>query len=221
MTHPDFIAARRFAIYQLKNHLAPAITYHSPVHTLEEVLPAVDRMILAEGVASADDQLLLRTAALFHDLGYTSAHHEHEMVSAQIAARELPGLGYSPQQVEAVQAMIMATKLPQSPHGLLQEILADADLDVLGSTVFFDRNVDLRQEFDFIQQPVNDLTWYTSQIKFLRDHRYFTRSTRELRDPGKQKNLQELIRLQEAVQKADPTSISIGHKTSNGSRSNQ
>ena len=63
MTQPDFTAARRFAIYQLKNHLAPAITYHSPVHTLEEVLPAVDRMILAEGVANADDQLLLRTAA--------------------------------------------------------------------------------------------------------------------------------------------------------------
>ena len=32
--------------------------------------------------------------------------------------------------------MIMATRLPQSPHGLLQEILADADLDVLGSAVF-------------------------------------------------------------------------------------
>jgi len=221
MTQPDFTAASRFAIYQLKNHLAPAITYHSPVHTLEEVLPAVDRMILAEGVANADDQLLLRTAALFHDLGYTSAHHEHEMVSAQIAARELPGLGYTPQQVEAVQVMIMATRLPQSPHGLLQEILADADLDVLGSAVFFERNVDLRQEIDFFHGAVNDLVWYTNQIKFLRDHRYFTRSTRELRDPGKHKNLQELIRLQEAAQKNDPTAISVGHKNSNGSRSNK
>lgn len=221
MTQPDFTAASRFAIYQLKNQLAPAITYHSPVHTLEEVLPAVDRMILAEGVANADDQLLLRTAALFHDLGYTSAHHEHEMVSAQIAARELPGLGYTPQQVEAVQVMIMATRLPQSPHGLLQEILADADLDVLGSAVFFERNVDLRQEVDFFHGAVNDLVWYTNQIKFLRDHRYFTRSTRELRDPGKQKNLQELIRLQEAAQKNDPTAISVGHKNSNGSRSNK
>ncbi len=217
MTQPDFTAARRFAIYQLKNHLAPAITYHSPVHTLEEVLPAVDRMILTEGVASADDQLLLRTAALFHDLGYTSAHHEHEMVSAQIASSELPGHGYSPRQVEAIQAMIMATRLPQSPQGLLQEILADADLDVLGSAVFFERNVDLRQEIDFFHGAVNDLVWYTGQIKFLRDHRYFTRSTRELRESGKQENLQVLIHLLEAAKKTDPTGISIGHKNSNGS----
>jgi len=214
MTQPDFAAARRFAIYQLKNHLAPAITYHSPVHTLEEVLPAVDRMILAEGIANATDQVLLRTAALFHDLGYTSAHQDHEIVSAQIAARELPGFGYDQIHVASVQAMIMATRLPQTPHGLLQEILADADLDVLGSTVFFERNVDLRQEFDFIQQPVNDVVWYTNQIKFLREHRYFTRSTRELRNPGKQKNLQELIRLLEAAQKADPLDLTVNHKPS-------
>lgn len=214
MTQPDFTAARRFAIYQLKNHLAPAITYHSPVHTLEEVLPAVDRMILAEGVASAEDQLLLRTAALFHDLGYTSAHHEHEKISAQIAARELPGHGYSPQQVEAVQAIIMATRLPQSPQGLLQEILADADLDVLGSAVFFERNVDLRQEIDIFHGAVNDLVWYTSQIKFLRDHQYFTRSTRELRKSVKQENLQELIRLQVAAQKTDPLSLIVHPKPS-------
>lgn len=214
MTQPDFAAASRFAIYQLKNHLAPAITYHSPIHTLEEVLPAVDRMILAEGVANANDQLLLRTAALFHDLGYTSTHHEHEMVSAQIAARELPGYGYTPQQVESVQALIMATRLPQSPHGLLQEILADADLDVLGSSFFFERNVDLRQEIDFFHGAVNDLIWYTNQIKFLRDHSYFTPSTRNLRDSGKLKNLRELICLQKAAKNADPSGITLGHENS-------
>lgn len=221
MTQPDFTAASRFAMVQLKNHLAPAITYHSAAHTLAEVLPAVDRMILAEGVTDHEDQLLLRTAALFHDLGYTSAHQNHEAVSAQIAARELPEFGYASQQVAAVQAMIMATKLPQSPHGLLQEILADADLDVLGSADFFRRNVDLRQEFDFIQQPVSDEAWYTSQIKFLRDHHYFTRSTRELREAGKQKNLQELTRLLEAAQKTDHTGVSIRHNPSAGSSSNK
>jgi hypothetical protein len=94
-------------------------------------------------------------------------------------------------------------------------------LDVLGSAVFFERNVDLRQEIDFFHGAVNSVDWYSSQIKFLRDHHYFTRSTRELRDPGKQKNLQELIRLQEAAQKADPTGIANGHKATNGSRSNQ
>lgn len=212
MTQPDFTAARRFAIYQLNNHLPAGITYHSPRHTLDEVLPAVDRMILAEEVAETEDQLLLRTAALFHDLGYTTAHHDHEIVSAEIAAGELPGFGYSPQQVETVQAIIMATRLPQSPRGLLQEILADADLDVLGSASFFDRNVDLRKELDFILQPVNDVVWYTNQVKFLRDHRYFTRSTRELRDPGKQINLQELIRLQAAAQKADPYGMFVNHR---------
>jgi len=65
---------------------------------------------------------------------------------------------------------------------------------------------------DFILQPVNDVVWYTNQVRFLRDHRYFTHSTRQLRDPGKQINLQELIRLQAAAQKADPYGIFVNHR---------
>jgi uncharacterized protein len=202
MTQPDFSAASKFAIYEMENHLPPGITYHSSAHTLNEVTPAVDRMILAENITDALDQLLLRTAALFHDLGYITAHLNHEVVSARIAAEELPGFGYSQPQVETVQAMIMATQLPQSPHGLLQEILADADLDILGSPNFFARNMDLRNEMDFLLQPVDDVIWYTNQIAFLRKHKYFTRSTRELRLPGKQRNLQELTWLLENARKA-------------------
>ncbi len=217
MTQPDFTAAKQFAIFQLDNHLPPGITYHSSAHTLDEVTPAVDRMIQAEGVTESIDQLLLRTAALFHDLGYISAHLNHEVVSARIAAEELPGFGYSQPQVETIQAMIMATRLPQSPRGLLQEILADADLDILGSPNFFARNVDLRNEMDFLLQPVNDMIWYTNQIAFLRKHHYFTRSTHDLRLAGKQQNLQELTRLLEAVPKAGILSSSNHKKTSGSS----
>ena len=204
MNQPDFIAAKLFAVDRLHHSLSPVITYHSRTHTLDEVVPAVDRMILEERVQDADEQLRLRTAALFHDLGYADVHINHELVSARIAGEALPGFGYSPRHVEDIQAMIMATRLPQTPHGKLEEILADADLDVLGRQNFFDRNLDLRKEMEFLQQPVSDEVWYRSQIKFLQDHHYFTHSAHELRNPGKQKNLLQLGYLLALAQKADP-----------------
>lgn len=195
MPHPNFADAKRFAVEQLTNNLPPAITYHSIHHTLDEVVPAVDRMIETESVLNQTSQLLLRTAALFHDLGYTSAHLDHEMVSARIVGEVLPGMEYSPKQVSSIQEMIMATRLPQSPQDPLAEILADADLDILGSDLFFDRNRDLRDEMTAIAGAVSDEEWLSKQIKFLQGHHYFTASTRALRNPGKQRNLEKLVEM--------------------------
>jgi len=202
MPKPDFNAARTFAVDQLDHHLPSIITYHSSKHTLEEVVPAVDRMIVAEQIDREEDQLILRTAALFHDLGYTSAHLDHEEVSVRIAAEVLPKLGYSTHQIKAIQAMILATRLPQSPHGILAKILADADLDILGSEDFFVRNEDLRNEMEALYGTKKEVDWLASQIKFLETHHYFTRSTREVRDPGKRHHLEELQRRLNEVQAA-------------------
>lgn len=195
MTQPNFMEAKHYAIEQLTHHLPPTITYHTSHHTLAEVVPAVDRLIAAEQVQNRTDQLLLRTAALYHDIGYTRAHFDHESISARIAGETLPELGYSARQIAKIKEMIMATKLPQSPHDLLAEILADADLDVLGSERFFVRNEDLRREMSFIYAPVSDEEWYAQQIKFLKSHHYFTTSERALREPGKLQHLEQLERM--------------------------
>ena len=42
-------------------------------------------------------------------------------------------MAYGPAEVSRIQEIIMATEVPQKPADMLGEILADADLDVLGS----------------------------------------------------------------------------------------
>ena len=131
MHQPDFEAARQYALDRLQRELSLLVTYHSLAHTVDEVAPAADHLAALEGV-TGEDLLLLRTAALYHDVGFVEQHHDHEAGSARIAAAVLPGFGYAPAQIQAIVGMILATQLPQTPHTLLEQIMADADLDILG-----------------------------------------------------------------------------------------
>ncbi len=154
-------------------------------------LLATERLAAMEGV-EGEPLLLLRTAAWFHDLGFVEQGDGHEAIGAQIAAQVLPRFGYGPEQVAAIRGMIMATRLPQSPCNLLEQIIADADLDLLGCDDFIPRNLDLRAEMATYGQTMTDEEWYASQVEFLQGHRYFTASANALRAAGKVRNAQWL-----------------------------
>jgi uncharacterized protein len=144
-----------------------------------------------EGVEGGN-LLLLRTAAWFHDAGFIVQGANHEAIGAELAAQALPALGYTLGQIAAVQGMIMATRLPQSPCNLLEQIIADADLDLLGCDEFMERNQDLRAEMAAYGQTMGDHEWLSSQLDFLCSHVYFTASATALRSDGKLRNAQLL-----------------------------
>lgn len=192
--HPDFDQAQRYVATRLEQELPPQRVYHNLAHTRDEVAPAAERLAAAEGI-QGEALLLVRTAAWFHDLGFIQQGHDHEVIGAQIAAQVLPRFGYGPEQVAAIRGMIMATRLPQSPCNLLEQIIADADLDLLGCDEFIPRNRDLRAEMATYGQTVSDAEWLNGQLDFLRSHTYFTASANALRADGKVRNAQLLNKL--------------------------
>ena len=184
----DFASARQYALGRLQNELSPALTYHSLRHTRDEVYPAAERLSGMEGVFG-EALLLLRTAALYHDVGFTRQRKDHELVSIQVAYEVLPAWGYQPEQLAVIRGMIMATRLIEPPQTLLEEIIVDADLDVLGRADFLPRNRDLRQESEAYGLAFSDEYWYSQQLGFLNWHRYRTASARRLREAQKQENI--------------------------------
>lgn len=191
ITPADFERAKAYALGRLERELPPHLTYHSLWHTRDDVAPATERLATLEHIGEAERRLLL-TAAYYHDIGFVEQRLEHEAVSARLAGEVLPGFGYSPAQVQAIQGMIMATRLPQSPHTLLEQILADADLDALGRDDFTPRNIALRTEWAAFGETYTDVDWLLGQVTFVSAHRYWTRAARTLRDAGKEKNLADL-----------------------------
>ncbi len=185
---PDYEGAKAYALERLERELPSTLFYHSLWHTRDEVAPRAEWLAEQEGLSRVS-RLLVGTAAYFHDLGFVERYPEHELGSARIAEAALPRFGYSPAQISLVTGMIGATRIPQSPHNRLDEILADADLDVLGRDDFLARNRSLWAELAAGGVTLPESVWYAQQLRFLQQHRYFTATAREERAARKRENL--------------------------------
>lgn len=194
MLPPDFDRARQYALNRLTNELSPQLVYHSLWHTQDDVVPAAERLAVLAGVDELN-RLLLSTAAWYHDVGFVIQRVNHEDVGMQIASDVLPQFGYTLEQIDRIRGMIAATKLPQSPRTLLEEILADADLDALGREDFLPRSQVLRAELAEFGATSTDKEWLQVQLDFQQGHRYFTQAARTLRGPQKEKNTALVIKL--------------------------
>ncbi len=192
----DLEGAKQYALGRLERELASTLTYHCLGHTRDDVVPAAERLARLEGVT--DESLLLQlTAAYYHDLGFIERYDDNEVIAAQIASQVLPDFGYNVAQVQTIRDIILATRLPQTPHTALEEIIADADLDGLGRPDFLVYNQYLRAEWAAFGKSYTDEEWYRDQITFLQAHRYFTRAAQSLRDAGQQENLARVKALYE------------------------
>lgn len=191
MTPPDYAQAIAYALGRLAAELPAHFTYHNLGHTRDEVMPAAVRLARLSGLAE-EAVCLVEVGAAYHDLGFVEAAEGHELIGARLAVQTLPAFGFSGRQIDQIMGLILATRLPQSPRTLPEEILADADLDVLGRADFFARSEALRQETAARGRPTTSHEWAAEQLRFLQQHHYFTPAARELRAAGKEKNLAAL-----------------------------
>ena len=94
--------------------------------------------------------------------------------------------------IEIVSGLIRATKIPQAPKNLLEEIICDADLDYLGRNDFYEIGDKLFKEFMARGVVGSRDEWNRLQISFLEAHRYHTTYARKHRRPAKLKRIREL-----------------------------
>ena len=198
MNEESFNQAKQYALQRLEQELPRGLYYHGINHTRYDVVPAVERLAEMEGVRD-EARLLLLTGAWFHDLGFVEQALHHELIGARIAMQVLPTFGYTNIEAEVVRWIILATALPQSPNTLEEQIMADADLDVLGREDFMPRNEALRKELALAGKTFTDLEWLRSQLKFVESHNYFTEAARKLRGDRKRLNIAELKQRIEAL----------------------
>jgi len=180
-----------FVISLLENKLSENYYYHNQEHTLYVTEKAIE---IGRHEGCTEKELdLLSVAALWHDTGYTRIYNNHEEESCLLARQYLPEYGYSATDIDEVCNMIMATKMPQSPKTKLEEILADADLEYLGTSLFETKADRLFKELKLINTSLTEEKWRSMQILFLQNHRYFTGFCKENRENMKQMNLNKLI----------------------------
>lgn len=188
--NPDYRAAENFILEKLKTDLSPTLYYHGAHHTLQ-VMDAAMEIAEFEGVAE-NDKKLLRIAVAFHDAGFLFTYDAHEERGCEIVRTELPGFGFSSEEIESICQLIMSTKIPQHANTQLERIICDADLDYLGHENGAEIAKTLFAELYERGSVANEQEWNAIQLKFLEEHRYHTGFSVRFREAGKKRYEEEL-----------------------------
>jgi predicted metal-dependent HD superfamily phosphohydrolase len=182
---------REFVIGLLKANLPDNYFYHNYKHTLYVLDIAAE--IGRYEKCTVEELDLIEVAALWHDTGYIKTYKNHEEESCLLARHYLPEYGFSDKDIDKICGMIMATKIPQSPKNKLEEILADADLEYLGTESFHETADDLFRELKFINPLLTEEKWNQTQISFIQKHHFFTGFCKVYREQKKQAYLMNLL----------------------------
>jgi len=186
----QFTDMQEVILDKLEKELPDFLFYHNVKHTVD-VVTEVELIGWAEG-CSDEEILLLKTAALFHDVGHTVSYDDHEYQGTLLARRMLPEYGYTDEQIERICKIIMSTKLPPRPSDLLEQIICDSDLDYLGRSDFIPVSNTLYEELK-AQDKITSLNdWNRLQVKFISGHQYFTATARRLREVNKKLQIERI-----------------------------
>lgn len=176
----------------LTNHV-----YHDVSHT-QEVVEAAETIGTAAGLMESELEIVV-LAAWFHDVGYVEKTEGHEQVGAEFSEEFLGKENYPQEKIKKVKNCILATKVPQKPKNLLEQVLCDADLAHLGKKNFKSRNNLFREEFEFLfGRPLTEYEWLKKTIDFLIAHKFFTDYAATEFESQKQINL---LKLQKKLRK--------------------
>jgi predicted metal-dependent HD superfamily phosphohydrolase len=183
---------KHYVLNYFETHHDKDLIYHDLKHTKEVVATAT--RIANHYQLNDEDFFIVVTAAWLHDTGYFTDKMNHEAAGSIVADDVLKKFGADEALIEKVRGCIMATKIPQNPTGLLQEIVCDADLFHLGTEQFNDRSKLLRKEIEIIKGiEINKQQWRQKNIEMLQSHHYFTDYAKLLLNDQYQKNLDKLI----------------------------
>ncbi len=170
----------RHVLQMLGEKLSSQLTYHCVEHTID-VLGQAIRIAGEEDITDEQDMFVLKVATLYHDSGFIATYKGHEEKSWELAEKELPQFGVTPEQLNRIHGLIAATHIPQTPMNHLEQVICDADLDYLGREDFIPIANLLYQELLTLKMIKNEKEWNRIQIRFLSSHHYFTVSSVKLR----------------------------------------
>ncbi|MDB4539269.1 HD domain-containing protein [Saprospiraceae bacterium] len=178
-------------LHKLGTELDLRLYYHNVLHTID----VINQVTLACKRHSFDDRtsILLRLAALGHDIGYLNTYENHEEEGAELMEKIMIKENYTLEDITFVKKLILATNINHQASNIFEFIIQDADLDYLGRDDFHFISEKLYKEWLAYHIIEDDKKNFDQrQLKFLKNHQYFTPYSKKHREPEKQKRIAEL-----------------------------
>jgi HD superfamily phosphodiesterase len=172
--HTPIMEQTEAYVRQLLSQKLPSdFVFHTISHTLQ-VVEAAEKIGVESRLDSSDMEVII-LAAWLHDTGYCFDPQNHEQESIRIARSFLSEKDYLPTKIEQISACIAATKFPQQPQNLLEQILCDADLAHLSEKGYSKKAELLRQETSLLTgSEITQGEWFKENMSLLKSHTFFT-----------------------------------------------
>jgi len=191
--------AKDYVLNFYRSHDTSKLLYHNLGHTEDVVAAAIK--IANHYQLDDDDFFVVMASVWFHDLGYMIDLNIHEEKGAELAAKYFHDHAVDQKLIDEITGCILATRMPQEPKNLLEQIVCDADLFHLGTDKFEEKDKQLRKEINLLHNI--DLTkeqWHEKTVKFMEEHSYHTDYAKLLLNNEKEKNLRSI---KDKVEKAE------------------
>lgn len=180
-----------YVIQKLNDESPESLYFHTAAHA-SHVYTQVEILGRSEKVP-VYDLLLLRSAALLHDIGYIDNIDKHEERSVEMAREILPIYRYPDEQIDQICDLILATKLSAVPQNLNQKIIYDANLDHIGRIDFLIQSDKLYQEMRALNKVKSKKEWNDQQVRFLNEHDFYTSAAQKMREVTKEQQIQNIL----------------------------
>lgn len=191
-------AAESYIANFFKNRIGAEYVFHDYNHTSNVVHAVVE--ISERYNLTPKQQEILQLGAWFHDTGYNEGREKHEERSCQNLRKFLQPYDYPLEDLKEIERCILATRIPQNPQTLLEEIICDADLSHLGKAIYWDRCGRVRQELLMTNSVVmSEQEWVNFELEFMTKHKYHTSVAQELYGKNKERHIKQLLKQQDRL----------------------
>jgi len=187
--------AEGFVTDLLGTKLDSKFRYHNLKHT-QRVVKSTRELLEHHTDIEPQTRERILLAAWFHDTGYTKGSDQHEKRSSELATHFLTEEGYSEEGIAHISDLIMATQRHYNPKSLHEEIIRDADASHFAQKSYWETTDFLREELELLGvSTYSQKEWRDINIKMFRnEHQFYTEYAKENWDPGKEKNLKQLVK---------------------------
>jgi predicted metal-dependent HD superfamily phosphohydrolase len=190
----------------------PDLLYHNLSH-IQNIVSVANKMAAHYALKDKEFFTVITAAWLLHSGYYKDISHPEE-ASAKMAEEFCKNSGVEEETIHAIKKCIVATKIPQAPRTLLEEIICDADSFYMASENFSAHNKLKRKEFELLNNiKIHKSDWRKSTIQLLGAHQYFTGYCKEHFNKYKMENLQKLQKKDPLQTSANPGSPIAGGQT--------
>jgi len=166
-------------IVHMMTNTATNMYFHNVKHALD-VCYQVELLSQTENV-NDEDVLLLKTAALMHDIGYTiSYENDISLVSEEIAREFLPTFQYKPFQIDRICRLIKAANYESVPKDIVEEVMHDANHIYFGQDNYIEITMSLLRELEEHTISVNRTEWFKTRIHKLQNHKFYTETAKNM-----------------------------------------